>query len=180
MTKLMTVLAAAFFAVTVLCGSGAEAGFNVRINAPAGLSLLQKAGCHGGGYFPVYHRRYRIVHHSVKPKVHVARIYRAVPVTIAKVEEPKVEDTVEPATTAATDATENSSISSSDTAVNDSTAKTDNTAATTTDEVAAKTADTTDDVKTPAKADQKKVATTDPGCKAFFPAIGSALTVPCN
>jgi cytoskeletal protein RodZ len=101
----------------------------------------------------------------------VAQIPRAAPVTVAKVEEPKVEDTVEPATTAATDATENSSISSTD--------KTDNTAAATTDEVAAKT-DTTDEVKTPAKADTKKVATTDPGCKAFFPAIGAALTVPCK
>ena len=174
MTKLMTVLAAAFFAVTVLFGSGAEAGFNVRINAPA-LSLMQKAGCHGGG-FRVYQRRYHIVRRSVRPKVQVARVQRAEPVTVAKVEEPKVEeqkveDTVAPATDSAN--TENSSISTNENAAAADTTKADDTAAT--DDTTEKTADTDAAVK-----DDKKVATKATDCKAFFPAINKALTVPCH
>ena len=173
MTKLMTVLAAAFSAVTVLFGAGAEAGFNVHINAPAGLSLVQKAGCHGGG-FRVYHRRYHIVLRSVRPKVQVVRVKRAEPATVAKVEEPKVEDTkvedtVEPVTNAATDAT------NTDAAANDTT-KTGDTAAATTDDATAKTADADIDPAT----DKKKVATKAIDCKAFFPAIGTTVTVPCH
>ena len=175
MTRLMTVLAATLFAVTMLFGSGAEAGFNVRINAPA-LSLMQKAGCHGGGYFPAYHRRYHIVRRSVRPKVQVARVQRAEPVTVAKVEEPKVEeqkveDTVAPAVDAAN--TENSSISTNENAAAADTTKADEVAAT--DDTTEKTADADAEVK-----DDKKVATKATDCKAFFPAINKALTVPCH
>ena len=48
MTKLLTVIAATLLAVTAIA-SGAEAGFNVRIKAPAGFSEVHKAGCGGGG-----------------------------------------------------------------------------------------------------------------------------------
>jgi hypothetical protein len=164
-TKLMTVLAAAFFAVTVLFGSGAEAGFNMHTNAPAALSVVQNTGCHGGG-FRVYQRRYHVVHRSVRPKVHVARVRRAEPVTVAKVEEPKVEDQkVEDTVAPAVDA---------DAAAVDAT-KTDDTAAATTDDTTQKTADTNAEVKT-----EKKVATKAIDCKAFFPAVGITVSVPCQ
>ena len=173
MTKLMTVLAAAFFAATVLLGSGAEAGFNVHMKAPAALSMMQKTGCHGGG-FRVYQRRYHIVHRSVRPKVHVARVYRTVPVTVAKVEEPKVEEqTVEDTVTPAADTADTENAAAVDAT------KTDDTAAATTDDTTQKTADTDAEVKSPA-ADKKKVATKATDCKAFFPAINKALTVPCH
>ena len=48
MNKLLAAIAATLLAVTAIA-SGAEAGFNVRINAPAGFSEVHKAGCGGGG-----------------------------------------------------------------------------------------------------------------------------------
>jgi hypothetical protein len=168
-TKLMTVLAAALFAATALLGSGAEAGFNVHMNAPAALSMIQKTGCHGGG-FRVYQRRYHVVHRSVRPKVQVARIHRVDPVTVAKVEEPKVEDQKVEDTVAPAVDTEAPAVD---------TTKTDDTAAATTDDTTQKTADTGAEVKSP-DTDTKKVATKATDCKAFFPAINKALTVPCN
>lgn len=86
MNKLLIAVAAAFFAVTALFGSGAEAGFNARLNVPAGFSTLEKAGC-GGGYFRSYRRHsYRSVRRRVKRKVHVASKPAASSVSVAKAE----------------------------------------------------------------------------------------------
>jgi len=90
--KILIAAAAAFFAVTALFGSGAQAGFNVRLAAPAGFATLQKAGC-GGGYFRSYRRRYySSVRRHHRRKVHVARKHASV--SVAKVE-PKTETKVE-------------------------------------------------------------------------------------
>ncbi len=109
MNKLLIAVAAAFFAVTALFGSGAEAGFNARLNVPAGFSTLEKAGC-GGGYFRSYRRHsYRSVRRRVKRKVHVASKPAASSVSVAKAEpEAKVE------TKTAVIENENSSISTLD------------------------------------------------------------------
>jgi len=86
MNKLLIAVAAAFFAVTALFGTGAEAGFNARLNVPAGFSTLEKAGC-GGGYFRSYRRHsYRSVRRRVKRKVHVASKPAASSVSVAKAE----------------------------------------------------------------------------------------------
>ena len=42
MTRLLAVIAATFLALTTLLGSGAEAGFNVRLKLPADFSVLHK------------------------------------------------------------------------------------------------------------------------------------------
>jgi hypothetical protein len=42
MTNLLAVIAATFLALTALLGSGAEAGFNVRLKLPADFSVLHK------------------------------------------------------------------------------------------------------------------------------------------
>ncbi len=107
MTKTLTAAAAVFFAIAAFIGTGAEAaGFNVRLAAPAGFSTLEKAGCHGGGYFRSYRKRtHRSAHRSVKRKVRVARKPVEEKVTVAKAEpETKIE-------TAAPVVSENSSIS---------------------------------------------------------------------
>ena len=71
MIKLLTVIAATLVAIASIA-TGAEAAFNVRLNAPAGFSQLHKTGCGGGGYRAY---RKRVVRQSVrraKPKVQVA------------------------------------------------------------------------------------------------------------
>jgi hypothetical protein len=85
--KLLIAAAAAFFAVTALFGSGAQAGFNVRLNVPAGFSTVEKAGCGGGGYRRVYRkRRYQSARRRTKPKVQVVRKADPAPAKIAKAE----------------------------------------------------------------------------------------------
>jgi len=88
MNKLLIAAAAAFFAATALFGSGAEAGFNVRLAAPAGFSTLEKAGC-GGGYRVYHKRRHQSVRRRVKRKVHVAAKPTASEVDVAKAEPEK-------------------------------------------------------------------------------------------
>ena len=56
MNKLLTVIAATLLADAAIA-SGAEAGFNVRIKAPAGFSEVHKAGCGGGGGASRVYRR---------------------------------------------------------------------------------------------------------------------------
>ena len=57
MNKLLIAIAAAFFAVTTLFASAAEAGFNARIGgAPSQFSTLHKAGC-GGTHRRRVHRK---------------------------------------------------------------------------------------------------------------------------
>ena len=52
MIKLLTVIAATLVAIASIA-TGAEAAFNVRLNAPAGFSQLHKTGCGGGGYVEI-------------------------------------------------------------------------------------------------------------------------------
>lgn len=79
--------AAAFFALTAVFGSGAQAGFNVRLTAPAGFSTLEKAGCHGGGYSRSFRKRsYRSARRSVRRKVQIARKPVKETVDVAKAE----------------------------------------------------------------------------------------------
>jgi hypothetical protein len=88
-------IAAAALALTALLGSGAQAGFNVRLSAPKDFSTVQKAGC-GGGYGNSYRkRRYRSVSRRSSRKVYAAR-KPAKAVSVAKVE--KVEKKAEVAT----------------------------------------------------------------------------------
>jgi hypothetical protein len=90
MNKLL--IAAAALILTALLGSGAQAGFNVRLDAPKGFSTLQKAGC-GGGYRRTYRkRRYRSASRRSSRKVYAAR-KPAKTVNVAKVE--KVEKKAE-------------------------------------------------------------------------------------
>jgi hypothetical protein len=154
MTKLLTAIAATFLAIAAIA-SGAQAGFNVRINAPAGFSELHKAGCGGGGggYSRSYRRSaYQSVRRS-KRRVEVASRTVSKPAVVAKAEAkpaPK-EEIVEKVAEV-----ENSSISSEE-----------------------KVAEVT--VETPAKKPELKVATAakDLGCKTFFASVGMTLSVPC-
>jgi hypothetical protein len=150
-TKLLTAAAAAFFAVAALFGSGAEAGFNMRLKAPAGFSTLEKAGC-GGGYRRVYRKRYQSARRRVKRKVQVASKPVAEKVAVAKVEpETKVE------TTDQVVQSENSSISTANGKVAE-----------------AKPVEA-------AKPEEKKVAAAkEVGCKQFFPSVGMTLSVSCK
>ena len=149
MNKILTAAAAAFFALTSLVGSSAEAGFNVRIAAPAGV-VHKAGGCGGGSYGRIY-RSYRPRSYSSvsrRVKSHVASKPAAEPVTVAK---EQAETKIEAASTAAK--VENSSISTSD------------------GEVA--------EVKAPVST-KKVAATSDVGCKKFFPSVGMTLSVPCE
>jgi hypothetical protein len=151
--KMLIAVAAAFLAVTALFGSGAEAGFNVRIAAPAGFSSLHKAGCGGGGYYRVYRKRSsQSAGRRAKRKVEVASKAEAAPVAVAKAE-PEVEAKTEAKTEAPVAETENSSISTG------------------AGKVAA--------VKT-AEPEKKVAAAKDPGCKKFFPSVGMTLSVSCE
>ena len=166
MTKLLTVIAATFLAIAAIA-SGAEAGFNVRINAPAGFSEVHKAGCGGGGggYSRAYRRR--VVRQSVrrsKPKVQVAsRVSK--PAVIAKAE-PKQEPVEAPGEELAE--IENSSIVSAADKVAQAKIETpekklaQDVAKITTEEAAQKVASAVKDV----------------GCKTFFASVGMTLSSP--
>jgi hypothetical protein len=162
MNKLLTVIAATLLAVTAIV-SGAEAGFNVRIKAPADFSEVHKAGCGGGGASRSYRRaRYQSVRRS-KPRVEVASRTVSKPAVVAKAEteapvaaEP-IEDTADVAQI------ENSSI--------------------TTEEKVAEVKPKTEKkvAEKPAKKAEQKVATAgDLGCKTFFASVGMTLSVPCG
>jgi phage protein D len=152
--KMLIAAAAAFFAVTAFFGAGAEAaGFNMRLAAPAGSSIVEKAGC-GGGYSYFRKRSYRSAHRSVRRKVHVARKPVTSSVSVAKVEPEKKADAEKQV---AAVESENSSISTA----NDKVAEAKPIAA--------------------AKPEVKKVAAAkDVGCKQFFPAVGMTLSVSCE
>jgi len=150
---MLIAVAAAFFAVTALFGSGAEAGFNVRLKAPAGFSTLEKAGCGGGGYRRSYRKRsYSTARRRVKRKVQVASKPVAEKVAVAKVEpETEVEATDQVVQS------ENSSISTANGKVAE-----------------AKPVEA-------AKPEEKKVAAAkEVGCKKFFPSVGMTLSVSCE
>ena len=156
MNKLLTVIAATFLAIAAIA-SGAEAGFNVRINAPAGFSEVHKAGCGGGG--GGYSRSYRrSAYQSVRRKRRVEVASRSVstPAVVAK-----VETKPEPAKATVEEVAdvENSSISTEE-----------------------KVAEVKAEVKIEQpekKLEQKLAAAKDVGCKTFFASVGMTLSVPC-
>lgn len=157
MTKMLTAAAAAFIAITALIGSGAEAGFNVRLAAPAGFSTLEKAGCHGGGYRRIYRKRHQSARRRVKRKVQVASKPVAEEVAVAKAEtETKVETKQI--------VSENSSISTASGKVAE---------AKPVDKVAE-----AEPVETPKP--KKIAAARELGCKQFFPSVGMTLSVSCE
>ena len=159
MTKLLAAIAATFLAITAMA-SGAEAGFNVRINAPTGFSEVHKAGCGGGGggYSRSYRRAaYQSVRRS-KRRVEVASRKVSKPAVVAKAE-PKVEP-VDAAPEQTVAEVENSSIS--------------------TDEVAVeKVAEVKVEKPVKKQIEQKVASAKDLGCKTFFASVGMTLSVPC-
>jgi hypothetical protein len=159
MTKLLAAIAATFLAITAIA-SGAEAGFNVRINAPTGFSEVHKAGCGGGGggYSRSYRRAaYQSVRRS-KRRVEVASRKVSKPAVVAKAE-PKVEP-VDAAPEQTVAEVENSSIS--------------------TDEVAVeKVAEVKVEKPVKKQIEQKVASAKDLGCKTFFASVGMTLSVPC-
>ena len=163
MNKLLTVIAATLLAVTAIA-SGAEAGFNVRIKAPADFSEVHKAGCGGGGGASrVYRRaRYQSVRRS-KPRAEVASRTNSKPAVVAKAETEApaavpIEETADVAQI------ENSSITTEEKVAEVKKPKTEK-------KVAEK----------PAKKAEQKVATAgDLGCKTFFASVGMTLSVPCD
>jgi hypothetical protein len=164
MNKLLTVIAATLLAVTAIA-SGAEAGFNVRIKAPADFSEVHKAGCGGGGGASrVYRRaRYQSVRRS-KPRAEVASRTVSKPAVVAKAETeaPVAAEPIEE--TADVAQIENSSITTEEKVAEVKKPKTEK-------KVAEK----------PAKKAEQKVATAgDLGCKTFFASVGMTLSVPCG
>lgn len=163
MNKLLTVIAATLLAVTAIA-SGAEAGFNVRIKAPAGFSELHKAGCGGGGGASRSYRRaaYQSVRRS-KARVQVASRTVSKPAVVAKAEtEAPAAEPIEEAENIAQ--IENSSITTEKKVAEIKTPKTEKKLA-----------------EKPAKKAEQKVATAgDLGCKTFFASVGMTLSVPCD
>lgn len=163
MKKLFSVLAATI--VIVAGAASAEAGFAVKLTAPAHFSQIEKAGC-GGGHARIFRRR--VAYQSARrPKRHVEVASRRVskPVTVAKVEpKPVVKDD----TLASVTGIENSTIAPA------------------ADQVA--TPEIIVPENKPAQAaavakenPEQKVATAvkDVGCKSFFASVGMTLSVPC-
>jgi len=161
MNKLLTVIAATFLAIGAI-GSGAEAGFNVRINAPAGFSEVHKAGCGGGGGYSRAYRRSAYQSVRRKRRVEVASRTVSKPAVVAKVE-------TKPAPVEAPAEIENSSIVSAADKVAEAKIESpvkrpaQDAAETTTDQAAQKVASAIKDV----------------GCKTFFASVGMTLSVPC-
>jgi len=163
MNKLLTVIAATLLAVTAIA-SGAEAGFNVRINAPTGFSEVHKAGCGGGGASRANRRAaYQSVRRS-KPRVQVASRTVSKPAVVAKAETeaPATAEPIEEAESIAQ--IENSSITTEKKVAEIQKPKTEK-------KVAEKPAK---------KAEQKVAAAGDLGCKTFFASVGMTLSVPCD
>jgi hypothetical protein len=165
MNKLLTVIAATFLAIGAI-GSGAEAGFNVRINAPAGFSEVHKAGCGGGGGYSRAYRRSAYQSVRRKRRVEVASRTVSKPAVVAKVET-KPSPVEAPAEKLAE--IENSSIVSAADKVAEAKIESpvkkpaQDAAETTTDQAAQRVASAIKDV----------------GCKTFFASVGMTLSVPC-
>ena len=171
MTKLFTVIAATLFAVVAIA-TGAEAGFNVRLNAPAGFSEVHKAGCGGGGYGRSYRRVYQSVRRS-KPRAQVASRHESKPAVVAKAEAeaPLQTAAVAPEETTSTAEIENSSITTDKQVAKVETPKVEKVA----EKPAEKPAKKSDK-----KAEKKVASAGELGCKSFFPSVGMTLSVPCD
>ncbi len=162
MNKLLAVIAATLLAVTAIA-SGAEAGFNLRIKAPAGFSEMHKAGC-GGSHVRAF--RQRAVRQSVrrsKPRVEVASRPASKPAVVAKAETKAPAD-VETIETEDVAQIENSSITTEQKVAEIKTPKT-------VEKVAEKPGK---------KVEQKVAAAGELGCKTFFASVGMTLSVPCD
>lgn len=164
MNKLLTVIAATFLAVAAIA-TGAEAGFNVRLNAPSGFSQVHKAGC-GGRHVRAFRRR--VVRQSVrriKPKVQVASRTVSKPVVVAKaVAKPApIEEAAEVLAEV-----EHSSISSAAEVVE-----------TKIDAPETKPEQAAAEVASEDPAQKVASAIKDIGCKTFFASVGMTLSVPC-
>jgi hypothetical protein len=155
MTKKLAVIAATFLALTGLLGTGAEAGFNVRIRLPADFSSVQKTGCYEDCDYDEddsdddeYERSDR--RHFYQPGSRrerpTARAEAKGPIRRAAVAAPEPEAR--------------------------QLAKTEGSSVTTADDEAAESS---------TAGPKKKVATAkDLGCKSFFASAGMTLSVPCE
>jgi hypothetical protein len=165
MNKLLTVIAATFLAIAAIA-SGAEAGFNVRINPPAGFSEVHKAGCGGGGGYARSYRRSAYQSVRRKRRVEVASRSVSKPAVVAKAE-PKPKPAKETVQKIAE--IENSSIVAA------------------ADKVAEAKIEAPEKIpaqvvaETTANEPAQKVAAAlkDVGCKTFFASVGMTLSVPC-
>jgi hypothetical protein len=165
MTKLLTVIAATLLAIAAIA-TGAEAGFNVRLNAPTGFSQVHKAGC-GGAHVRAFRRR--VVRQSVrrsKPKVQVASRSASKPAVVAKTVT-KTEPVATPAEEVAE--FENSSIAAAAEKVAEAKIESPEKAPA---QIIAKAA-------TDEPAQKVAAALKDVGCKTFFASVGMTLSVPC-
>jgi hypothetical protein len=175
MTKLLAATAATLLAVTAIA-SGAEAGFNVRINAPAGFSEVHKAGCGGGGGASSYRRAASQSVRRSKPRVQVASRAVSKPAVVAKAET-EAPATAEPIEVAAKVAKiENSSITTDEKVAEIDTPKTEKKVA----EIKTPKAEKKVAEKPAKKAEQKVAAAGELGCKTFFATVGMTLSVPCG
>ncbi len=173
MTKLLTVIAATL-AVTAIA-SGAEAGFNVQIKAPAGFSEVHKAGCGGGGGASSYRRAASQSVRRSKPRVQVASRTVSKPAVVAKAEtEAPAAEPIEEAAKVAK--IENSSITTDEKVAEIDTPKAEKKVA----EIKTPKAEKKVAEKPAKKAEQKVATAGDLGCKTFFATVGMTLSVPCG
>lgn len=165
MNKLYSVLAATV--VVVAGAAGADAGFGVRLNVPAGFSQVEKAGC-GGSHARIVRRHF--AHQSVrrpKRKVEVAVRKVEKPLTVAKIDpKPSIEDE----NLAAVAENENSTVA---VAVDEAPAPT----VTAPEKKPAKAASNAASGDSPGQ--KVAAAVKDIGCKSFFASVGMTLSVPC-
>jgi outer membrane biosynthesis protein TonB len=175
MNKQLTVIAATLLAVTAIA-SGAEAGFNVRIKAPAGFSEVHKAGCGGGGGASSYRRAASQSVRRSKPRVQVASRTVSKPAVVAKAETEApaaAEPAEEPEKVAKI---ENSSVTTEEEVAETDTPKTEKKVA----EIKKPKAEKKIAEKSTKKAEQKVAAAGELGCKTFFASVGMTLSVPCD
>lgn len=173
MNKILIAAAAAFLAVTTI---GAQAGFNVRLSAPAGFSTVEKAGC-GGGYSSYKKRRYSSIKRA-KRKAYLAAKQRAAAKRIAakKAAQKRIAAEKAAAAKAARLAQQKEDAKAEQQVALVTTAESENSsiAASSGKPAKAETANSEPE-------DEEKVAVAkDPGCKQFFPSVGMTLSVPCQ
>ncbi len=167
MNKLFAVSAATLVAVTAIASGAAEAGFNLRIKAPAGFADVHQTGCHGGGGS----RRAAQSFRRSKPRVALASRAARKSTEVAKAESAKPAQTVAAVEEKADVAqVENSSVSGGKVAAVQPAEKV----------VDSKPADKTIAAVPVKKPEQKVVASARIGCKKFIPGAGLTITVPCE
>jgi hypothetical protein len=157
MNKLLIAIAAAFFAVTTLFASAAEAGFNARIGgAPSQFSTLHKAGCGGTHRRRVHRKRlYQSRRLAAKRRAIAARKARARAIAKARAKARAKAKALASARAAAAKEAEVAEVADISTS----------------DEVAETKSD-----------EPEKVAAVSEelGCRKFVPEVGMTVTVPCE